>query len=92
MDPTTVLRRPSGRAKLFLCSLAGLVTGAVLLRVGRWVIGPWAPYGALLAGAVLVLVGAISYGLYWQRQPAGRLRQQSSPSGTDWCGKPWPLT
>ena len=72
MAPTTVLRRPSGRAKFLLCSLAGLVTGAVLLRVGRWVIGPWAPYAALLTGAVLVLVGAISYGLYWQRQPVDR--------------------
>jgi hypothetical protein len=44
----------------------------VLLRVGRWVIGPWAPYASLLAGAVLVLVGAIGYGIYWQRQPVGR--------------------
>jgi hypothetical protein len=72
MAPTTVTLRLSRRAKLLLCSLAGLVTGAVLLRVGRWVIGPWAPYVALLTGAVLVLLGAISYGLYWQRQPAGR--------------------
>jgi hypothetical protein len=70
-SPTRTLR-PNRRAKLLLCSLAGLVTGAVLLRVGRWVIGPWAPYAALLIGAGLVLVGAIGYGLYWQRQPAGR--------------------
>ena len=72
MAPPTVDRRPSGRAKLLLCFLAGLVAGAALLRVGRWVIGPWAPYAGLLAGAVLVLVGAIGYGFYWQRQPAGR--------------------
>jgi hypothetical protein len=65
--------RPSGRAKLLLCSLTGLVTGAVLLRVGRWVIGPWTPYAGLLTGAVLVLLGALSYGVYWGRQPAGRL-------------------
>lgn len=71
MDSTTLPFRPSGRAKLLLCALAGLVTGAVLLRVGRWVIGPWGPYAALLTGAVLVLVGAIGYGLYWWRQPAG---------------------
>lgn len=73
MAPPTVTLRPSGGAKLLLCSLAGLVAGATLLRVGRWIIGPWAPYAGLLAGAVLVLVGAISYGVYWQRQPAGRL-------------------
>ena len=72
MTPTTVTFRPSGRTKLLLCSLAGLVAGAVLLRVGRWVIGPWVPYTGLLTGAVFVLVGAISYGLYWQRQPVGR--------------------
>jgi len=72
MDSTNLPFRPSGRAKLLLCVLAGLVTGAVLLRVGRWVIGPWAPYATLLTGAVLVLVGAIGYGLYWWRQPAGR--------------------
>jgi hypothetical protein len=72
MAPPTILPRLSGRAKLLLCSLAGLVAGAVLLRVGRWVIGPWVPYAGLLAGAVLVLAGAIGYGLYWQRQPAGR--------------------
>jgi hypothetical protein len=70
-SPTRTLR-PGRGAKLFLCSLAGLVTGAVLLRVGRWMIGPWTPYAGLLSGAVLVLVGAISYGLYWQRQPAGQ--------------------
>ncbi len=64
--------RPSKGTKLFLCSLAGLVTGAVLLRVGRWVIGPWAPYAGLLTGVVLVLVAAISYGLYWGRQLTGR--------------------
>ena len=72
MAPPTVTLRPSGGAKLLLCSLAGLVAGAVLLRVGRWVIGPWAPYAGLLAGAILVLAGAIGYGLYWQRQPVGR--------------------
>jgi len=64
--------RPSGRAKFLLCSLTGLVTGAVLLRVGRWVIGPWAPYASLLTGAVLVLVGAIGYGIHWGRQSASR--------------------
>jgi hypothetical protein len=73
MASPTYPRHPSGGAKLFLCALAGLVTGAVLLRAGRWVVGPWAPYAGLLAGAVLVLVGAISYGVYWGRQPAGRL-------------------
>jgi hypothetical protein len=72
MTSPTHPRRPSRGAKLVLCSLAGLVTGAVLLRVGRWVIGPWAPYVGLLTGAVLVLVGAISYGVYWGRQPAGQ--------------------
>ena len=72
MSPTTAHHRPSGRAKLLLCSLAGLVAGATLLRVGRWVIGPWVPYAGLLTGAVLVLVGAISYGIYWQREPVGR--------------------
>lgn len=72
MTQPTVHLRPSGRAKLLLCSLAGLVTGATLLRVGRWFIGPWVPYVGLLTGAVLVLVGAISYGVYWQRQSAGR--------------------
>ena len=84
MAPPTVDRRPSGRAKLLLCFLAGLVAGAALLRVGRWVIGPWAPYGGLLAGAVLVLVGAIGYGLYWQRQPAGR--PADGPSLAFWQG------
>ncbi len=73
MAPTPVDFRPSGRAKLLLCFLAGLVAGATLLRVGRWVVGPWAPYTGLLTGAVLVLAGAISYGFYWGRQPAGRL-------------------
>jgi hypothetical protein len=72
MASPTVTFRPSGRAKLLLCSLAGLVAGAVLLRVGRWVVGPWAPYAGLLAGAMLVLMGAIGYGLYWGRQPVGR--------------------
>lgn len=72
MASTTANFRPSGRAKLLLCSLAGLVAGATLLRVGRWAIGPWAPYAGLLAGAVLVLVGAIGYGSYWGRQPVGR--------------------
>ena len=72
MAPSTVTFRPSGRAKLLLCLLAGLLAGAVLLRVGRWVIGPWASYTGLLAGSMLVLVGAIGYGIYWQRQPAGR--------------------
>jgi hypothetical protein len=72
MTSPTHPRRPSRGAKLVLCSLAGLVTGAVLLRVGRWVIGPWAPYASLLIGAVLVLVGAISYGVYWGRQPVGQ--------------------
>jgi hypothetical protein len=72
MPPTTTTLRPSRGAKLLLCFLAGLVAGAVLLRVGRWVIGPWAPYAGLLTGAVLVLVGAIGYGIYWQRQPVGR--------------------
>ena len=72
MAPTTVHYRPSGRAKLLLCSLAGLVAGATSLRVGRWVVGPWAPYAGLLTGAILVLIGAISYGVYWQRQPVGR--------------------
>jgi hypothetical protein len=72
MAPSPINQRPSGGAKLLLCALAGLVAGAVLLRVGRWVIGPWAPYAGLLAGAVLVLVGAIGYGVYWQRQPVGR--------------------
>ncbi|MGI4867398.1 MAG: hypothetical protein ACRYFZ_25995 [Janthinobacterium lividum] len=72
MASPTAPRRPNGQAKLLLCSLAGLVTGAVLLRVGRWVVGPWAPYAGLLTGAILVLIGAIGYGIYWQRQPAGR--------------------
>jgi hypothetical protein len=72
MAPSTVTPHPGRGAKLLLCSLTGLVAGAVLLRVGRWVIGPWAPYASLLAGAVFVLVAAIGYGLYWQRQPPGR--------------------
>lgn len=56
-------RPPS--SQLLLCSLAGLVAGATLLRVGRWVVGPWVPYGGILTAAVLVLVGAIAYALYW---------------------------
>lgn len=84
MDPTTTHPRPSGRAKLLLCFLAGLVAGAVLLRVGRWVIGPWVPYAGLLGGAVLVLVGAVGYGWYWQRQPAGR--PADAPALAFWQG------
>ena len=77
MFPSTPTRPLSGRAKLLLCSLAGLVAGAVLLRVGRWVLGPWVAYSGLLLAAVLVLAGALSYGLYWQRQAPGRLADSS---------------
>jgi hypothetical protein len=72
MDQTTHNPHPSGRVKLLVCFLAGLAAGATLLRVGRWFIGPWVPVVGLLTGAVLVLVGAVGYGLYWCQQPAGR--------------------
>jgi hypothetical protein len=72
MNPTTAMPHPSGRTKLLLCALAGLVAGATLLRVGRWFVGPWVPYTGILTVAVLVLLGATGYALYWRRQPANR--------------------
>jgi hypothetical protein len=53
-----------------VCTLAGLLAGATLLRIGRWLLGGGrtTPPG-LLPLAVLVLAASVLYGLWWSRHP-----------------------
>jgi len=57
-----------------VCSLAGLLAGATLLRIGRWLLGGGrtTPPG-LLPLAVLVLAASVLYGLWWSRRPRPQL-------------------
>lgn len=52
-----------------VCTLAGVLAGATLLRIGRWLLGGGrtTPPG-LLPLAILALVASVLYGLRWSRR------------------------
>lgn len=66
--PSTVA--PLRSHSIAVCTLAGLLAGATLLRTGRWLLGGGrtTPSG-LLPLAVLVLIASVLYGLWWSRRP-----------------------